>query len=87
MRWLRCRLSCDPAQVRAHLETLARVADRDPGRAGPIAKMEPSERFHLAPRAPSSTIVQSHRQSARRADPPIRPLQLEPSVLATLVQR
>jgi DUF3037 family protein len=47
---------CDPAEVRAHLETLARVAAGDPA-GGPIAALEPSERFHWLT-APSSTIVQ-----------------------------
>ena len=48
---------CEAAGVRAHLETLERVA---PGAAdgGPIAALEPSERFHWLT-APSSTIVQS----------------------------
>ncbi len=48
---------CDPAEVRAHLQTLARVAAGDSA-GGPIAAMEPSERFHWLT-APSSTIVQA----------------------------
>jgi len=40
--------------VRDHLETLARVAAGDP-QAGPVARMEPSERFGWLA-APSSTI-------------------------------
>jgi hypothetical protein len=48
---------CEPADVRAHLETLERVAaGAEDG--GPIAALEPSERFHWLT-APSSTIVQS----------------------------
>jgi DUF3037 family protein len=47
---------CDPAGVRAQLETLERVAAGDPG-GGPIAGLDPSERFHWLT-APSSTIVQ-----------------------------
>jgi DUF3037 family protein len=47
---------CDPDEVRAHLQTLARVAAGDPA-GGPIAALEPSERFHWLT-APSSTIVQ-----------------------------
>jgi Protein of unknown function (DUF3037) len=47
---------CDAAEVRPHLETLERVAAGDPA-GGPIAKLEPSERFHWLT-APSSTIVQ-----------------------------
>ena len=48
---------CDPAEVRAHLETLERVAAGDAA-GGPIAALEPSERFHWLT-APSSTIVQA----------------------------
>jgi hypothetical protein len=48
---------CDPAEVRAHLHTLERVAAGDPA-SGPIAALEPSERFHWLT-APSSTIVQA----------------------------
>jgi hypothetical protein len=48
---------CEPAGVRAQLETLERVAAGDPD-GGPIAALDPSERFHWLT-APSSTIVQS----------------------------
>ena len=48
---------CDPAEVRAHLETLERVAAGDAA-GGPIAALAPSERFHWLT-APSSTIVQA----------------------------
>jgi hypothetical protein len=48
---------CEPDQVRAHLETLERVAAGEEG-AGPIAALPASERFHWLT-APSSTIVQS----------------------------
>jgi len=48
---------CEPDQVRAHLETLERVAAGEEG-AGPIAALPQSERFHWLT-APSSTIVQS----------------------------
>ena len=48
---------CDPIGVRAQLETLERVAAGDPA-GGPIAGLDPSERFHWLT-APSSTIVQS----------------------------
>ena len=47
---------CDATEVRAHLEGLARVAAGDPA-GGPIAALEPSERFHWLT-APSSTVVQ-----------------------------
>jgi hypothetical protein len=47
---------CDAEQVRAHLRTLERVAAGDP-EGGPIARLDPSERFHWLT-APASTIVQ-----------------------------
>jgi hypothetical protein len=47
---------CEAAGVRAQLETLERVAAGDP-EGGPIAGLDPSERFHWLT-APSSTIVQ-----------------------------
>ena len=43
--------------MRGHLETLERVAAGDAA-GGPIAALEPSERFHWLT-APSSTIVQT----------------------------
>ena len=48
---------CDPAEVRPHLEAIERVAAGDPA-GGPIAALEPSERFHWLT-APASTIVQA----------------------------
>ena len=48
---------CEAADVRAHLETLERVA-AGAADGGPIAALPPSERFHWLT-APSSTIVQS----------------------------
>jgi Protein of unknown function (DUF3037) len=48
---------CDPDEVRAHLDALERVAAGGPD-GGPIAALEPSERFHWLT-APSSTIVQA----------------------------
>ena len=48
---------CEPDDVRAHLLTLERVAAGAED-AGPIAGLDPSERFHWLT-APSSTIVQS----------------------------
>jgi hypothetical protein len=47
---------CDPAGVRAQLETLELVAAGDRA-GGPIAALDLSERFHWLT-APSSTIVQ-----------------------------
>jgi len=48
---------CEPDEVRAHLEAVERVAAGDPA-GGPIAGLEPSERFHWLT-APASTIVQA----------------------------
>jgi hypothetical protein len=47
---------CDPAAVRAALVDTERIAAGDVA-GGPIAALEPSERFHWIV-APSSTIVQ-----------------------------
>jgi hypothetical protein len=46
----------EPGGIARHLHTLQRIAAGDPD-AGPIARMEQSERFHWLV-APSSTIVQ-----------------------------
>jgi Protein of unknown function (DUF3037) len=48
---------CDFEPVVRHLEALERVAAGDP-EGGPIARMEPSERFNWIA-APSSTVVQA----------------------------
>jgi hypothetical protein len=48
---------CDPGPLRTQLATIERVAAGDPA-GGPIAELEPSERFHWLT-APASTIVQS----------------------------
>ena len=48
---------CDFMPVARHLEALERVAAGDP-EGGPIARMEPSERFNWIA-APSSTVVQA----------------------------
>jgi len=73
---------CDPAEVRAHLQTLERVAAGDPA-GGPIAEMDASERFHWLT-APSSTIVQaSPVHTGLTADPAAELDRL----FATLVQR
>ena len=47
---------CDPAEVRAQLDTLVAVAEGRPD-GGHVASMPQSERFHWLT-APSSTIVQ-----------------------------
>jgi hypothetical protein len=48
---------CDPDEVRPHLHAIERVAAGEAS-GGPIAGLEPSERFHWLT-APSSTIVQA----------------------------
>lgn len=57
-----------PADVRAILEALVRVAEGDP-EAGPIASMPPSERFGWLV-APSSTIIQPSRVHTGLSDDP-----------------
>ena len=47
---------CDPAEVRAQLETLVAVAEGGP-EGGRVARLPQSERFHWLT-APASTIVQ-----------------------------
>ncbi len=47
---------CDPAEVRAQLDTMVAVAEGRP-EGGHVAAMPQSERFHLLT-APASTIVQ-----------------------------
>ena len=46
----------DPDTVRPHLSAIERVASGDPT-AGPIAKLDPGERFYSLS-SPSSTIIQ-----------------------------
>jgi hypothetical protein len=67
-RFLAARIALDPARLAAldpradageiarHLDVLARIAAGDEG-AGPIARLDASERFHWLA-APSSTVVQ-----------------------------
>jgi hypothetical protein len=47
---------CDARRIRTQLATIEHVAAGDPA-GGPIAALEPSERFHWLT-APASTIVQ-----------------------------
>jgi Protein of unknown function (DUF3037) len=68
------------AEVRAHLEGLARVAAGDPG-AGAIAALPPSERFGWLV-APSSTIVQPSEVHTGLTDDPQQTLD---SLFAELV--
>jgi Protein of unknown function (DUF3037) len=46
----------DPAAIRPHLEAIERIAAGDPT-AGPIAQLEPAERFHWLV-SPASTMIQ-----------------------------
>jgi hypothetical protein len=48
---------CDPDAVHPHLDAIERIAAGDPT-GGPIAALEPSERFHWLT-APASTMVQA----------------------------
>jgi hypothetical protein len=66
---------CDAAPIARHLEVLERVAAGDPT-GGPIASMEPSERFNWIA-APSSTVVQpSPVHTGVTADPAAKLAQL-----------
>ncbi len=47
----------DPEDVRPHLEAIAAVVDGDPA-AGPLARLDPSERFGWVA-ARSSTVIQA----------------------------
>jgi hypothetical protein len=59
---------CDPEIVRAHLDSIVRIADGDPD-AGPIAALPAPERFHWLV-SPSSTIIQpSEVHTGLTADP------------------
>jgi hypothetical protein len=58
----------DPASVRAHLEAIERIAAGDAA-AGPIAALDPSERFGWIV-APSSTMIQPSRVHTGLTDDP-----------------
>ena len=47
----------DAAEVRAHLDAMARIAAGEPD-SGPVGQLEQSERFHWLV-APSSTVIQT----------------------------
>jgi hypothetical protein len=58
----------DPGTVRPHLTAIERIAAGDPD-AGPIARLDVTQRFHWLV-APSSTIIQpSHVHTGLCADP------------------
>ena len=56
-RLRRSRPALDVDEVRAHLDAMTRIAAGDAG-AGPVARLEQSERFHWLV-APSSTVIQT----------------------------
>ena len=64
---------CDPAEVRAHLAAIPRIAAGDPA-AGPIARLSRPERFHWLV-APSSTIVQPSAVHTGLTDDPVATLE------------
>lgn len=60
--------ACDPADVRAHLAAVERIAAGDPA-GGPLATLSQAERYHWLV-APSSTIIQpSEAHTGLTADP------------------
>ena len=60
--------ACDPAEVRAHLDGIQRIAAGDPA-GGPIAALPQAERYHWLV-APSSTVIQpSEAHTGLTADP------------------
>lgn len=62
----------DPEPVESRLAVIGRVVDGDPA-AGPLAELEPSERFGWLT-APSSTIIQSSETHTGLASDPAREL-------------
>ena len=62
-RYLAVRIALDEARLaafapeRAHLEAMTRIAEGDED-AGPVARLDQSERFHWLV-APSSTVIQT----------------------------
>ena len=70
----------DPATIRPYLDAIERVAAGDPD-AGPIARLEPAERFHWLV-APSSTIIQASEVHSGLCDDPAAELD---HLMATLV--
>jgi pyridoxamine 5'-phosphate oxidase len=82
LRFLKARIRLDPARLRAlapdadpepiaaQLDLMARIAGGDES-AGPIARLEPSERFHWLA-APSSTVIQPSPVHTGLCDDPYR---------------
>ena len=58
----------DLATVRSHLDAIERIAAGDAA-AGPIARLEPAERFHWLV-SPSSTIIQASEVHTGLSDDP-----------------
>ena len=71
----------DPATIRPHLDAIERIAGGDPT-AGPIAQLEPAERFHWLV-SPSSTIIQPSAVHTGLCDDPAAELD---HLVATLVE-
>ena len=71
----------DPATIRPHLDAIERIAAGDPA-AGPIARLEPAERFHWLV-SPSSTIIQPSAVHTGLCDDPA--IELD-HLVATLVE-
>jgi Protein of unknown function (DUF3037) len=62
----------DLAMVRSHLDAIERIAAGDPS-AGPIARLDPAERFHWLV-SPASTIIQPSEVHTGLSDDPAREL-------------
>lgn len=65
--------ACDPAEVRAHLAVVERIAAGDPA-GGPIAALSQAERFHWLV-SPSSTIIQPSESHTGLTDDPAATLE------------
>jgi hypothetical protein len=73
--------TCDPAEVRAHLDAIERIAAGAAG-SGPIGRLSQAERFHWLV-APSSTIIQPSEVHTGLTDDPAAELE---HLLAALVE-
>jgi hypothetical protein len=63
----------DLTTLRSHLDAIERIAAGDPS-AGPIARLEPAERFHWLV-SPASTIIQPSEVHTGLSDDPARELE------------